>query len=201
MEIKSTRVYGLEESIVASGYPMLTKVPTEAEFNRQATEISIAITDNTSTPHIERAKKLGSSPGNSGHPNFLKGIIVQADVTAPQYWWMQAQRYHWFDIVSSQSKMHKILEGDFGYCEYTDETPMVYTAEIIKLHKDSCCSFEDVLANTPMGLETTARISTNYLQLKNMYQQRKNHRLYMWNTVFREFVESLEYTKELGVVN
>ena len=35
---------------------------------------------------------------------------------------------------------------------------------------------DDVLANVPMGLEITARMSTNYLQLKTIYNQRKNHR-------------------------
>jgi hypothetical protein len=97
--------------------------------------------------------------------------------------------------------MHKILEGDFEYCDFTHVEPIDYAMDCIMHYKGGTYGFEDVLANTPMGLETTARITTNYLQLKNMYQQRKSHRLYMWNTVFRTWVESLEYTKELGVVN
>lgn len=199
MDIKNTRVYALEESIVASGYPMITKVPTEQEFNQQATETNISIIDNIINPHIERAKKLGNTKSNSGHCTYLKGIIVQADVTAPQYWWPQAQRYHWFDIVSSQSKMHKILEMDIeeSCCDYTHIDPVCYARSAVYEHKNHEYEFEDVLANTPMGLETTARITTNYLCLKNMYAQRKNHRLYMWNTVFRTWVESLEYFKEL----
>ena len=32
MEISNTRYYGLEESVLASGYPMLAKAPTEQEF-------------------------------------------------------------------------------------------------------------------------------------------------------------------------
>ena len=32
MEITNTRYYGLEESVLASGYPMLAKAPTEQEF-------------------------------------------------------------------------------------------------------------------------------------------------------------------------
>ena len=33
MEITNTRYYGLEESVLASGYPMLAKAPTEQELN------------------------------------------------------------------------------------------------------------------------------------------------------------------------
>jgi hypothetical protein len=178
---------------------MLTKTPTEEEFMRLTAEISIALTDNTSNSHIERAKKLGSSPSNSGHCNWLTGVIVQADFEAPQYWWIQAQRYHWFQIVSSQSKMHKLLEMDLDEtCEPTTcQTAIDITKEYTEFHKLGQCDLDVVLSNTPLGLETTARVYTNYLQLLNMYNQRKNHRLYMWNTVFKQWVEQLPYFREL----
>ena len=91
----NTRVFGVLESIKASGYPM-------------STEINNAI----SSSDFERADKLANAKSGSGHSCFLKGISIQTDITAPQYWWQQAQRYHFFDIVSSQSKMHKINQMD-----------------------------------------------------------------------------------------
>ena len=45
-----------------------------------------------------------------------------------------------------------------------------------------------VLYNVPVGFQLTARMTTNYRQLKTIYQQRKNHRLPEW----REFCTWIE---------
>ena len=95
-KIENTNVYGLEFAVKASGNPMRT-VLDKSEVTEK---------------DMLRATKLGSCKGGEGHDNFLKGVIVQFDVTAPLYWWKQAQRYHWFDFVSSQSTMHSLLKFD-----------------------------------------------------------------------------------------
>ena len=203
MELKifNVRTYGIEESIVASGYPMLAEVPnldTLERYDYLTGERWFA--EQTLEPHFKRAVSLGNAPAGSGHDGFLKGIIVQGDFQMPSYWWPQAQRYHWFDIVSSQSKMHRILQMDLEECCCgTVDEVIVESMQIITDHKDGIGDLEKVLANIPMGLELTARVSTNYLQLKTMYSQRKNHRLKCWTEVFCPFVEELPYAKELGI--
>ena len=47
----------------------------------------------------------------------------------------------------------------------------------------------------PMGLELTARVTTNFLQLKTIYNQRKNHKLPEW-LQFCEFIKSLPFAEE-----
>jgi hypothetical protein len=165
MKIFNTQVYGLFESIIRSGYPFKNKVE---EFDWFDEFRCLMAREND----VDRAKRLANSPIGSGHSNFLKGIIVQMDVEASQYVWMQIERYKFFEIISSQSKMHtfKIPEGK---------------------------TYEEVLDNTPMGLELTAGISTNYMCLKNMYHQRKNHRLKFWTEIFCPWVEELPMAKEL----
>ena len=111
MQIKNVKVYGLEESILASGYPMQTGEPVDLEdiFDPAVSKLNnylyAGIDD---SKDVVRAKKLAKTPVGSGHNNFLKGIIVQFDLQYPEYFSPQLQRYHWVDIVSSQSKMHKI---------------------------------------------------------------------------------------------
>ena len=56
---------------------------------------------------------------------------------------------------------------------------------------------DSIMMSVPMGLELTAGISTNYMCLRNMYHQRKNHRLAFWREVFCPWVESLPMAKEL----
>lgn len=68
---------------------------------------------------------------------------------------------------------------------------------------DNTCVYgleESVVASGyPSGLLLTARITTNYLQLKSIYAQRKTHRLPEWKQ-FCMWVEGLPLVKELGVV-
>lgn len=203
MKIFNTNVYGLNESIIRSGYPMQTKINEETFIDSiYQLEQDVFYDTTKNNPNFKRACKLGNAPIGSGHDTFLKGIIVQADFEAPSYWWPQAQRYSWFSFISSQSKIHKLLECEFPFVSFTDSNPIEYFMNIVEEYKEEIgVDFEDVLANTPMGLELTAGISTNYLQLKTMYAQRKNHRLEMWNTVFKKWVENLPYAQELGLIS
>lgn len=54
----------------------------------------------------------------------------------------------------------------------------------------------EILYTNPAGFELTARLTTNYRCLKNIYMQRKNHRLPEWRE-FCSWIESLPYAKEL----
>lgn len=54
----------------------------------------------------------------------------------------------------------------------------------------------EILYTNPAGFELTARLTTNYRCLKNIYAQRKNHRLPEWRA-FCLWIESLPYAKEL----
>ena len=196
MDIFNQQVYGLKESLIRSGYPMLTTVSKDMNSD---TIYEFPKDWQNSSHHFKRSIKLGNTAIGTGHSNFLKGIIVQMDITAPQYWWQQAQRYHWFDIVSSQSKMHRILEMDLNDAFVAGQfsSAALENAKVfIGLYKEEKCDFEDVLDNLPMGLEYTAGISTNYLQLKTMYNQRRNHRLSQWQ-IFCDWCLTLPYFKEL----
>ncbi|MGL5313843.1 MAG: hypothetical protein ACRC92_11415 [Peptostreptococcaceae bacterium] len=102
LKINNHIVYGLFESLVASGYPMLADVPTEL---RGATDDDVV-----------RCIKLGQVPTGTGHDNFLKGIDVHFDVVYPVYWSPQFQRYNFQDIISSQSAMHRITKMDLNEC-------------------------------------------------------------------------------------
>jgi hypothetical protein len=191
MKIFNTQVYGIVESIERSGYPMKTTIGSLCEFDDGYT---------VATRDFERASKLGKAPAGSGHDCFLKGIIVQADFEAPGYWWPQAQRYHWFDFVSSQSKMHKITEMDLEkQCPGVHPVILDICKKNINLYKDGLITLEQLLGDMPQGLELTAGITTSYLQIKTMHSQRKTHKLVMWNQVFKEWVEGLPYSRELGV--
>lgn len=100
-EIKDVKVYDLEECIIASGYAMRIEPYDYLEES----------VDGNLNHHIERCKKLVKASKNSDihcHDNFLTGIRVSFDIKYPQYLSPEMQRYHFFDIVTSMSKMHRL---------------------------------------------------------------------------------------------
>jgi hypothetical protein len=166
---ENIEVFGLERSAVTSGYPMAVEA-----FKRPATD-----------KDYDRFKKLGSCKSGEGHDSALKGIIVQMDVTLSQHVWLQAMRYSWFDVVSSQSKMHRLLSFNIKQQvthRVTDRA--IENLEIlIEKYKNGEVDIDTVMDNVPCGLQLTAEVTTNYLQLKTMYLQRRNHRLKAWQVM------------------
>ncbi|MGL5712203.1 MAG: hypothetical protein ACRCX2_04235 [Paraclostridium sp.] len=180
MKITDLKVYGLHESILASGFPMQTQTQFDYEI------------DDTD---LKRARNLGQAKTGSGHDCFLKGVVVQFNLTAPEFFWRQLDRYHFIDYISSQSKMHRLLKMDLDHVcnEYVDKRVIDILKEKIdnynnfeirdepcykeydRLYKEKL--FYEIISNCPCGLELTARMTTNYLQLKTIIAQRDNHKM------------------------
>ena len=194
IKVDNVRVYGLEESIIASGYPMQTETVPMAD-NAPVTNLVISDKD------MKRAKHLGNAVAGSGHDCFAKGITVQFDLQVPEYIWRQLDRYHFIDYVSSQSKMHRILKMDLNKAcnKYVTETSINLLNYLIeeynKINNDTDFKvklrngevvtnkedvFNMIIANTPSGIMLTARMTTNYLQLKSIVNQRSNHKMQEW---------------------
>ena len=175
IKVDNVRIYGLNESVIASGYPM--QVDT-FDMNK------VVIGDKD----LKRVKHLGNATPGSGHDCFAKGITVQFDLQVPEYIWRQLDRYHFIDYVSSQSKMHRILKMDIDkacnkYVLESTKTNLkslidLYNKETVDLAKKEL--FNHIIANTPCGLMLTARMTTNYLQLKSIVNQRSNHKMQEW---------------------
>jgi hypothetical protein len=150
--------------------------------------------DKCNSEVTENTKKLASCPMGTGHDQFLTGIIVQFDLTLSIKCWVEAQRYHFLDFVSSQSTMHRVAKFDVE--KQCNEYVHIGTISIVKGLAD--CYNENptdenylrLLYNIPVGFQLTARMTTNYRQLKTIYKQRKNHRLPEWRK-FCEWIETL----------
>jgi len=148
----------------------------------------------------QRIKKLANTPVGSGHDTALKGIIVQFDIKYPEYFSPQLQRYSHIDIISSQSKMHKLT----SIKEFTNDMfsrPVMggvldglnYTLQFYKdaNNKEDKLEAElDLYSDLPGGFMKWMGISTNYLQLKTIYNQRKKHKLPEWK-YFCDWIKTL----------
>ena len=138
---------------------------------------------------------------------------MQFDLTFTNKAWVEAERYHFLDFVSSQSTMHRITKFDLdkAYIEYVDprivdimkEKVAAYNElqEDIKARREegkdvttlmdlATKQYLEILYSNPAGFRLTARMTTNYRQLKTIYHQRKTHRLPEWRA-FCDWVETL----------
>ena len=162
--IKNVKVYGLEESIKASKYPMSVDIES----------LNSDITDRTIS--------LGSVPTGTGHDNFLKGIVVQFDWTFTPKLSVEVERYHFIDFVSSQSTMHRITKFDLdkAYIKYTDPRCIDIIKEKVKeynnlqekikaatdgdkfaLQEIAKTKYLEILYSNPCGMLLTASMTTN----------------------------------------
>lgn len=182
MKVENIEISGLESSIKASKYPM-------------STDTSKCNGDITNT-----VKKLGTSPKGCAHDQFLTGIIVAFDLTFTNKAWVELERYRFMYFVSSQSTMHRIAKFDLKnqYNEYVDSRIIDIMEELKDRYNETQDKEEylKLLYSNPSGFELTARITTNYRELKTVYSQRKDHRLPEWRE-FCQWVEGLPYFKEL----
>lgn len=202
--VSNVDIYDLEKSILASGYPMRTIIP-----DRDITEKDLARCQN-----LVNATKTG----NGAHAQFMTGIRVNFDLTFSNKAWVEAERYRFLEFVSSQSTMHRITKFnlDNQYNEYVDERIIEIMKEKVKGYNNIIQSLEDVkdstqhellndiakrkyleiLYSNPAGFTLTARMTTNYRCLRNIYMQRKDHRLPEWRA-FCRWIETLPYAQEL----
>ena len=219
--VSNVKIYDLEESLIASGYPMRTE-----SGMREVEE-----------KDIKRGINLvkATKGGNTAHHQFLTGIRVNFDLTCSNKMWVEAERYRFLEFVSSQSTMHRITKFDLdkSYNEYVDpriieimkEKIALYNSLIDKINSDDDDNKEfandkaksiyekinkskkiryqiqakklylEILYSNPAGFMLTARMTTNYRCLRNIYIQRHDHRLPEWRA-FCKWIETLPYAEE-----
>lgn len=193
--VSNVRVYGLDEAIRAAKYPKAV------ELDGLTAELTKGI------------KACLNCPTGEGHDNALNGIIVQFDLTFSQKAWVELQRYHFVDFVSSCSTMHKLQNmNPRQQCNrYVDPRSIDVLNEkiaeynrLLNVRKEGIAVTDatlkearlEMLYNIPSGFELTAAMTTNYRQLKTIYQQRRPHPLIDWQ-VFCDFCETLPRFLEL----
>ena len=208
--ITNYKVYDLEETLVASGYAMIEEY-SEKTVKKEALDSIDAYINNEEdySRHLKRALKLAKAPLNSGHVSFAKGIVVNMDITFTNKAWIEFQRYHFADIVTSSSKMHRLCKMNIANAcnkyvsnetiEQMEKLVDRYNYAVEKGAEEGVIyeNFMKMISNCPMGLELFERVSTNYKQLQTIYNQRKNHRLKEDWGAFCKMIEELPYFEEL----
>ena len=218
MKFENTEVWGFEHSLRGMRNPKNSWHKSDS-FNCLKTPSGKHCSEFCKNFDTDNDMKLAQTLIKTGseHCKFMRMIHVAVDVDMPRYWWSEGDTYH-FNTKNSCSTMHKLLNNDnpitldmFVFCEedidwwtYTVsklESLRLEYKEIQKTTKDNE-KMNRLLVRAkrmlPEGFEQMRTWDTNYAELRNMYFQRRHHRLKEeWVDTFCKWVETLPYAKEL----
>ena len=204
MKITNVEVYGFIPALRGMRSPMNSWHLQDTDKNNVGHDdmYSISIGPND----MDLAKRLIKA-GNE-HCKFLRQIQVWADFEMPLYWWSEFDTYK-FNTKNSCSTMHKLFNAkkeieldDFVYSKEDINTLNFIIRELNSLRKRylETKDFNYVIRGKrllPTSFKQKRTVNTNYAELINIYNQRKNHRLKEeWQDMFCKWCEELPYFKE-----
>lgn len=225
MKFENTKVYGFENAIIGMRLPMCKDFQeAKRKVNSDTDDCKPQILHENDLGLMKRLIKADKN--GSGQPNskFLRMIHVQVAITAPLYLWKEISTYKIATVTNSTSTMHKLATtpitkecfemGDFAeelidVRSATDITKSVSISQIWERLIDNLESlrlfynqtkdkryWKELIRLLPESWLQTRMFDCNYATLRNIYHQRKNHKLTEWHT-FCDWIESLPYSKEL----
>jgi len=211
MEIKNTEIYGFKAAFRGMRNPMDSWAKSDSYYDNEINHNQYIIGNND----MNLAQTLIKS--GSEHCKFLRMIHVSADFDMPRYFWSEFDTYH-YNTKNSCSTMHKLLNNNnpitLDMFETCDEDAYLWNEIIVKL-EEFRLDYKELQKTTknkeemdrlllrakrllPEGMLQLRTIDTNYAELRNMYFQRRNHRLKEeWIDTFCKWVENLPYADEL----
>ncbi len=156
----------------------------------------------------------------SEHSKFTRQIFVSMDITAPDYWWKEQSTYKVGTVENSTSTMHKITsrlltENDFTWDIFMEvnegnindeyfnkmikndkQNTLFMLNELIERYQETKDKriWRAIIQRLPMSFNYKRTCTNNYQGLRNMYLQRRNHKLKEWHD-FCDMIENLPYSQ------
>lgn len=206
MKFENTEVFGFEGAVRGMRNPLNSWGRMDSKSNELTGEFEIGSNDLQLMQALIR--------GGGEHRKFMRMIHVQVDVTMPRYFWSELDTYH-FGTKNSCSTMHKLLNTNepiskelFVYCEEDEDFLNTIICRLEGLRSEyrraetSQANKDRLLLRAkrllPEGFLQKRTWDTNYEEIRNIYYQRRGHRLKEeWQDTFCSWVETLPYFTEL----
>lgn len=207
MKIDKTEVYGFTPAFRGARNPMNSWDRSDSELNYggydlQAENLESFILGKNDLDLAQRLIKAGTE-----HAKFLRFIMVWSDWELPLYVWKEADTYKFIE-KNSCSTMHKITSRELTTDDFEwDVITKARNNELIHLNKmindyknaneaQKPIIFRLIVQDLPSSYLQKRTIVTNYSELRNIYKQRKNHKLKEWHKIC-DWIENLPYSSEL----
>lgn len=159
------------------------------------------------------------------HAKFMRQIFVSVDITAPLLWWKEFDTYKVGTVANSTSTMHKLSSAPitkemFEFDDNADDLVVSqgksvsgeweyvfsnYIEDIVNMCENLRLKFIEtgdksywraLIQILPSAYLQTRTVTMSYANLRNIYFQRKNHKLREWAD-FCDWIKTLPYSGEL----
>lgn len=156
------------------------------------------------------------------HRKFMRMITVYVDITAPLYFWKEADTYKVGTVSNSCSTMHKIHAKEFTLDDFSHEHMYQETYDLFKLVIEHLNKVRDVYLHggvlrvgeapawfepkdkeiwwqliqmLPSSYNQKRTMMLNYEVLANIYKSRKHHKLDEWRIGFMDWIRALPFSE------
>lgn len=140
---------------------------------------------------IKRSSML--APLGAGHNKFLRQICLWIDIEAPRSFWSEFDTYKIGTVANSESTMHKLAKRPPLYEDFeegtTKQTMDCFIAQW-EILKNDITSLKE---NLPEGYLQRRMVTMNYEVLRNIIEQRTNHRYKRWGSFIEQVIPQLEH--------
>lgn len=188
IRLENLEVYNLGRAIYSARNPMNSWGKSDSDIEN----------DVLGENDLNLANKLFKA--GSDHSKFMRQIFVTVDITAPFYWWKEADTYKVGTVANSCSTMHKLMArplelNDFSYDvddldfqEYLKNTIAYINGRMEEYRKaenirQKWIVWRSIIMILPCCYNQRRTLTLNYAVLANMLKARENHKLSEW----REF--------------
>lgn len=212
IKIENIDVYGFEAAIRGARNPMNSWDRMDSCYNNGEFEIG------------ENDYKLLKNLTIAGpeHRKWNRMVTVTMDITAPLYWWKEADTYKVGTVANSCSTMHKIQAKEFELDDFSHEhllgggllhlhgtikhlnaaRDVFNNFENCKPELKEACGFEitkkdiwwQMIQLLPTSYNQKRTVHLNYEVLGTIYHQRRHHKLDEW-VEFCNTIKTLPYSE------
>lgn len=215
MKFENTEVWGFEHSLRGMRNPLNSHIKSDSYYDND----NYVIGEND-FGLAQRLIKAGNE-----HRKFMRQIFVSVDITAPLYWWKEFDTYKVGTIANSTSTMHKLAttpitldcfeiddydrnlsladnpedDNELNHISAFEEDVIMVLENLRQKYLETKDKryWKELIRFLPESWLQKRTITMNYENIRNMYFQRKNHKLTEWSESFIKWVESLPYAEEL----
>ena len=186
MKVQIIKEHGYDEALFGTGlsFGLTSDFQNVCEFKK------IKVVNGTYSRMQNVCQKL--APKDGGHNKFLEMITVWLDIDAPRFYWSEFDTYRCGITKLSESTIHTVTKRHLTVDDFeAGVIDLDYLAKINSVIDTG--SMYLVKQMLPESFLQRRIICTNYKSLKNMYFQRRNHRLPEWHIFCDALRDNLEH--------
>lgn len=213
MKFENTEVWGFEHAIRGMRQPLQSHSKSDSYWGNDEGCLESYVIGKNDLELMQKLIKAGSE-----HRKFMRQIFVSVDITAPLYWWKEADTYKVGTVANSTSTMHKLAstpitmdcfemddfedvsdKDTFGFVSDWWDNIVYYLEELRKKYNETKDKhyWKELIRLLPESWLQKRTVTMNYENLFAMAHQRKGHKLSEWSKSFIDWARSLPYAQEL----